>query len=293
MKKEAKPKEKKQINIYKILTIVLSVVLVVIVGVLLRNWYVQNKAEKQYEDLADQVNRLQNSMNDNAIKTTSGTEEETQVAEPEDNMQDAVLNELGITVPQKDFDWDALAQVNPDIYAWIYIPGTKVDYPILQNATDDDYYLRYNMNGTRGYPGCIYTEKQNSKDFTDFDTVVYGHNMKDDAMFATLHYFEDSAFFANCPYVFVYQENKVLVYEIFAAYVSDNLHILYSNDFTTESGRQNYLDNIFSNTDSSANLRSDVQVTGQSHILTLSTCLKGRSENRYLVQAVLLNEEEL
>lgn len=293
MKKEAKPKEKKQINIYKILTIVLSVVLVVIVGVLLRNWYVQNKAEKQYEDLADQINRLQNSMNDNAIQTTSGTEEETQVAEPENNMQDEVLNELGITVPQKDFDWDALAQVNPDIYAWIYIPGTKVDYPILQNETDDDYYLRYNMNGTRGYPGCIYTEKQNSKDFTDFDTVVYGHNMKDDTMFATLHYFEDSAFFANCPYVFVYQQDKVLVYEIFAAYVSDNLHILYSNDFTTESGRQIYLDNIFSNTDSSANLRSDVQVTDQSHILTLSTCLKGRSENRYLVQAVLLNEEEL
>jgi len=148
------------------------------------------------------------------------------------------------------------------------------------------------MNGSKGYPGCIYTEKINSKDFTDFDTVVYGHNMRDDSMFATLHYFEDSAFFANCPYIYVYTGDKVLVYEIWSAYESDNLHILYSNDFTTQSGRQIYLDKIYNKADS-ANMRNDIQATDQSHILTLSTCIKGKSQNRFLVQAVLLNEEEL
>lgn len=210
-----KQKVKKQFNIYKLFTILLLIVLLVVIGVLVRNWYVQNTAEKQYEDLAAQVNRLQNSMNDNAISVPSQTEEATQGVDTEESTQsadDSELDQLGISVPKKDFDWDALHAVNPDIYAWITIPGTNIDYPVLQNATDDSYYLRYNMNGTRGYPGCIYTEKINRKDFTDFDTVVYGHNMRDDSMFATLHYFEDSAFFANCPYIYVYEENKVLVY---------------------------------------------------------------------------------
>ena len=56
-----------------------------------------------------------------------------------------------------------MKKVNPDIYAWIYIPGTEIDYPVLQHPSDDSYYLNYNMNGTRGYPGCIYTEKENNK----------------------------------------------------------------------------------------------------------------------------------
>ena len=286
-----KQKVKKQFNIYKLFTILLLIVLLVVIGVLVRNWYVQNTAEKQYEDLAAQVNRLQNSMNDNAISVPSQTEEAMQGVDTEESTQsadDSELDQLGISVPKKDFDWDALHAVNPDIYAWITIPGTNIDYPVLQNATDDSYYLRYNMNGTRGYPGCIYTEKINRKDFTDFDTVVYGHNMRDDSMFATLHYFEDSAFFANCPYIYVYEENKVLVYEIFAAYTAGNEHILHSYDFQTQDGRQNYVDQIEKGT--SGNLRNDVEVTVDSHILTLSTCISGKAKNRYLVQAVLINE---
>lgn len=289
-------KKKKEFNIYKLFTVILLIVLLAVVGVLFRNWYVENTAQKQYEDLAAQVNRLQDSMNDNAINVPAGTEDTAQPADMQEDTQntdDSVLSQLGISVPQKAFDWDALHAVNPDIYAWIAIPGTNIDYPILQNATDDAYYLQYNMNGTKGYPGCIYTEKINSKDFTDFDTVVYGHNMRNDTMFATLHYFEDSAFFANCPYIYVYLEDKVLVYEIMAAYTSDNLHILYSNDFTTEDGRQNYLDKIYQQAESSANVRSEVQATPESHILTLSTCIQGKSQNRFLVQAVLLNEDEL
>ncbi len=291
-----KTKEKKEFNIYKLFTVILLIVLLVVAGVLLHNRYVENTAQKQYEDLAAQVNRLQDSMNDNAINVPSGTEDPVQPDDTQEDTQsadDSLLSQLGISVPQKEFDWNELHAVNPDIYAWITIPGTNIDYPILQNATDDEYYLRYNMNGTKGYPGCIYTEKINSKDFTDFDTVVYGHNMRNDTMFATLHYFEDSAFFANCPYVYVYLEDKVLVYEIMAAYTSDNLHILYSNDFTTAEGRQNYLDNIYKQAENSTNVRSEVQATQESHILTLSTCIQGKSQNRFLVQAVLLNEDEL
>lgn len=290
--KTTKKKEKRKFNIYKLFTVLLAAILLVIVGYMLRNWIVERNAQKQYEDLAESVNRLQNQVSDNAI-TPAGDRQDasTEVMETEDAQEESDSAIAGVDIPQKQLDWNELAKVNPDIYAWIYIPGTQVDYPVLQHPTDNTYYLNYNMNGTRGYPGCIYTEKENSKDFTDFNTVMYGHNMRNKTMFETLHYYEDKAFFVNNPYVYVYRGDRVLVYEIFAAYIAGNEHILYSYDFQTQEGRQNYVDLIEKG--ASGNLRDDVEVTGDSHILTLSTCISGKAKNRYLVQAVLLNEDDL
>ena len=287
-------KEKRKFNIYKLFTVLLAAILLVIVGYMLRNWIVERNAQKQYEDLAESVNRLQNQVSDNAITPAGDRQDastEVMETETEDAQEESDSAIAGVDIPQKQLDWNELAKVNPDIYAWIYIPGTQVDYPVLQHPTDNTYYLNYNMNGTRGYPGCIYTEKENNKDFTDFNTVVYGHNMRNKTMFETLHYYEDKAFFVNNPYVYVYRGDRVLVYEIFAAYIAGNEHILYSYDFQTQEGRQNYVDLIEKG--ASGNLRDDVEVTGDSHILTLSTCISGKAKNRYLVQAVLLNEDDL
>lgn len=287
---------KKGFNIYKLLTFLLAAILIVVLAIMLYNWYVTSSAEKQFEDMAAQVNRLQNQANGSA---NSGREDDQRVPAEEDVRMPETESGTEDTrplweqlAPQKDLDWDELCKVNADIYAWICIPGTEVDYPILQHPIDDSYYLNYNMSGTRGYPGCIYTERLNSKEFTDFNTVVYGHNMRNDSMFSTLHYFEDRDFFDSCPYVYIYTGDKVLVYEIFAAYTSDNAHILYNNDFSQDAGRQSYLESIFKSDNKDAYVR-DVELSADSYIITLSTCIKGRAQNRYLVQAVLLNEEAL
>lgn len=87
-----------------------------------------------------------------------------------------------------------MKETNPDIYAWIEIPDTNVNYPIVQSADDDSYYLNHTIDGQEGYPGSIYTEKVNAKDFSDFNTVIYGHDMKDGSMFKDLHKFEDADF---------------------------------------------------------------------------------------------------
>lgn len=298
MEKRQENSEKQKFNIYKLWTILLVIVLLAVLGILGRNWIVQRSAEREYEKLMAEVNSFQNQMNDNVIVVPQAVQEPTEAEEPVEETEseestDDTLTRMGIHPPRKEIDWGKFAELNPDIYAWICIPGTEIDYPVLQHPTDDSYYLKYNMNGTRGYPGCIYTEKINSKDFTDFDTVIYGHNMRNASMFATLHYYEDQEFFANCPYVFIYTEDKVLVYEIFAAYTADDSHILYSNDFSSEEGRQSYLGNIVKYCTTDGNVRQDVTVTTDSHVLTLSTCIKGKSKNRFLVQAVLLNEDEL
>lgn len=202
-------------------------------------------------------------------------------------------NASGYLVPDKTVDITSLQQeVNSDIYAWITVPGTVIDYPVLQHPEEMDYYLEYNLDGTKGYPGCIYTQRMNGKEWEDVNTVLYGHNMKNGTMFAGLHKFEDGSFFEENRYIYVYTEDgRVLVYEIFAAYVAGNEHLLMSYDLYTETGVRSYFDSIFSHTGSGCHFLEDVELTAEDKIITLSTCISGQAAKRYLVQGVLRAEE--
>ena len=129
--------------------------------------------------------------------------------------QAVVSEETGI----EEVDFSALRKLNGDIYAWIYIPGTEVNYPILQSSEDEaeDYYLDHNLDGSSGKPACIYTQKRNSRDFTDPNTVIYGHNMRDGSMFRALHDYQDAEFFASHPMIYIQTPAKKLAYQVFAA----------------------------------------------------------------------------
>ena len=186
---------------------------------------------------------------------------------------------------------DLQANTNEDIYAWIYIPDTMIDYPVLQHPTDNTYYLNYNLDGSRGYPGCIYTENYNAKDFSDPVTVMYGHNMKNGSMFAGLHRYGDSEYMDSHPYVYVYTEEKLLVYEIFAAYEYSDKHLLYNKDYTDSAIFAGYLEEIQDVHGMNHVVKEGVEVTEDSRILTMSTCISTKPNNRFLVQGVLLNGE--
>ena len=189
-------------------------------------------------------------------------------------------------------DFAGMWETNEDVYAWITVPGTVIDYPILQHATDNTYYLNYNIDGSYGYPGCIYTENMNSKEFTDNNTVIYGHNMKNGTMFAGLHKFEDAAFFEEHTKVFIYTPEKELTYTIFAAYIYDDRHLLYSFDFANQEVYATYLEDIRNMRSMNALIRDDVAVTAEDKIITLVTCIGNQPEKRLLVQAVLDKGEE-
>ena len=217
----------------------------------------------------DEINEMLAGMKETA-ETETATEEQSEV------------------IPVK---FEELQAVNPDVYAWITVPGTDIDYPILQHASDNTYYLMHNIDGSYGYPGCIYTENMNSKDFTDNNTVIYGHNMKNGSMFAQLHKFEDPDFFKENREVLIYLPDEVLHYTIFAAHIYDDRHLLYSFDFTDPEVYQKYLDSIFSTRDMSANIDKDIIVTTDDQIITLVTCIGSQPSNRLLVQAVLTDRE--
>lgn len=294
-------------NLYKILSIVLMVILIITLGSCGLTMYSREMAYKAYKDLATRVNNTAD-VDDNFISNVSTEEpeselvetestettqvEETEVEEEEEEeetlTESELLKQLGVKVPKKNLDWDELHAINPDIYAWLYIPNTEVEYPILQHPTDDNYYLNRNMDGSWGKPGCIFTQSLNHKDFLDLNTVVYGHNMKSGRMFQSLHNYEGRDFFDNNQYIYVYTEERALVYQVFAAYPTDDSHILNTNDLTNVEGYTQYLEKVFRES-KVGNVREELNVTAMNRILTLSTC--GNSSNqRYLVQAVLLND---
>ena len=188
-------------------------------------------------------------------------------------------------------DFAALKEKYPDIYAWIRIPGTVIDYPILQRDGDNSYYLTHTYQGKKRAEGAIYTENYNSKDFLDPNTVIYGHNMKNGSMFKALHKYRDKQFMEEHSQILIYQEGKILTYKVFAAYIYDSRHLMLSFDFEDKNIFQNYLNNVLTKRDMSSNINVTIPVSSEDRIITLSTC-NNNEKQRYLVQAVLISIQE-
>lgn len=201
------------------------------------------------------------------------------------------LPQIGEPVYENPIDFESLTAQYPDIYAWIHIPGTRVDYPIVQRDGDNTYYLNHTIEGRRRAEGAIFTEDYNGKDFEDPNTIIYGHNMKNGSMFKGLHKYKDRQYFAEHSELFIYQENRILRYKIFAAYTYDSRHLMLSFDFNDENVYRAYLDSVLTRKDMSSNIDASIKITSEDSIITLSTC-NNNDKQRYLVQAVLLSIQE-
>ena len=142
----------------------------------------QRQAEREYEAMreAQRIAEAEAAEEQAEAERRRREQEEAEAREAAEKKSDAPHLENTI-------DFETLQAENSDIYAWIQIPGTLVDYPILQHPTDDSYYLNHTPEGVSGLPGSIYTESVHPKDFSAPLTVIYGHNMRNDTMFGSLH----------------------------------------------------------------------------------------------------------
>jgi sortase B len=190
-------------------------------------------------------------------------------------------------------DFAALKLENQDIYAWIYIPNTEVNHPVLQHSNDDSYYLTHNRDNRVSAEGALYSQLHNSTDFSDPVTLIYGHNMINTGMFATLHYFENTDFFAANNTFYIYMPGHILTYRIVSAYIYDDRHIMNSFDFSNPQTRQNYFSFVQSPNALIANTRAGTGLSIDDKIVQLSTCLSdpAYSSSRYLVNGVLVDDQ--
>jgi sortase B len=193
--------------------------------------------------------------------------------------------------PIRKIEFETLLEQNPEISAWIEIPGTKIDYPVVQGE-DNVFYLDHDALLEENVEGAIFVDAENTPGFSDRNTILYGHRMNNGNMFAGLHAFSDPAFFEENRVIYLYfPDGTRTEYEIFAAYETGDEYILGEWDFASDSDFSAYLEQIGAD-DENANVR-EIEVGMEDKILTLSTCVRGEDEKRYLVQAVLRPDETI
>lgn len=175
-------------------------------------------------------------------------------------------------------DMHDLQKINSDIYAWIEIPDTIVNYPVLHHS-QNDYYLMHNVDHSSGYPGCIYSDAANTLDFSDQITVLYGHNMKNESMFGSLYHFREEAFFKKNPYIYIYTEDTVKVYEVMLVTQWENQNVLHTYNKDSKEDKERFINKA----KETAIHARESKVDHDKGLLILSTCIRGNKGKRLLI----------
>ena len=183
---------------------------------------------------------------------------------------------------RRKIDWKKLKKMNPDIVAWIVVPGTKIDYPVLHCRKWNEY-LHKDYKGESSKPGSIFIQPEMFKDFSDFHTIIYGHNMRNKSMFGSLHSYEDKSFWKKHRKIYIYQPGKAICYRIFAAYDCKDGSETYRTEYKDDKFREKWISMIRKN----SYFPSKGTVGLEDFILTLSTCSNGGPRSsRYVVHGV-------
>jgi len=186
----------------------------------------------------------------------------------------------------KQLDIPALQKINPEVIGWFYLPDTVISYPLL-HAQSNDTYLHTAWDGTPNVAGSIFLETQCAADLTGFNTIIYGHNMRNGSMFAALKDYKKYDFLREHPYIYIVTNDTVYRYAVFSAYEAGIKSATYWLDVKTDAQKQTAIEHYL---DSSV-WNADLIPSTEDSVLTLSTCTgTGTYETRWVVQAVLLGQ---
>ncbi|WP_334464414.1 class B sortase [Acutalibacter sp. JLR.KK004] len=214
--------------------------------------------------------------------------EQTEALEDDNTEMEPAGEDPSVVLPTVDFD--ALRETGPDIIGWLTLPDTAINYPVTQ-ADDNEYYLHHLYDGTYNKAGCLFADYENQEDFSDRNTIIYGHNMRDGSMFAALNEYDEQSYFDGHPQMYLVTPGGGYVVEIFTAFVTR----------PSESGsdispwRLNWKDDgayttWLSEMAGRSVIETDVTVTSSDKVLTLSTCTPGGA-SRFIVMGKLLEVE--
>lgn len=194
-------------------------------------------------------------------------------------------------LPDNPVDFAALTAEFPEAVAWIRIPDTAIDFVVMQSGenTKEDFYLDHNEEGEKSRSGAIYMQKYNMANFSDPNTILYGHNMSGGKMFGGIHKFKKNDYFNEHEYLYIYLPGHVLTYRIYSLFDFDDRHLLWAYDFTTAEGRQKFIDKTLKPKTYNRLVRQGVTPTPDDRFITLSTC-QNTGDGRLLLVAVLVED---
>ena len=179
-------------------------------------------------------------------------------------------------------DFAQLQNINPEVIGWIRVGSVNISYPVAQ-AKDNDYYLHRTFKKVDNFAGCIFENCNNSPFFTDQNTIIYGHNMKNGSMFGQLKKFKEQETFDKNPYFWMFTKDFIYQYRIFSSSIVSKIGDPYITRFSDEDF-QKFIEKSISSSEIKC---GDVSVTTDDRIMTLSTCTVDDATRRIL-QGVLV-----
>lgn len=184
-------------------------------------------------------------------------------------------------------DFETLQESGPDIIGWLTLPDTAINYPVTQ-TDDNEYYLHHLYDGTYNKTGCLFADYENQADFSDRNTIIYGHNMRDGSMFASLNEYDEQGYFDTHKQMYLVTPEGGYLCKVFTAFVANPSE----SGSDTSPWRLSWKDDGAYTTWLSAMadrsvIETDVTVTSSDKVLTLSTCTPGGA-NRFIVMAKLV-----
>lgn len=236
----------------------ISFVLLVFSGANVILWEIDNK------DIESKVNLVQNMTPINVITVTDETTKE------EENYLTA--------------DFTKIKELNSDTIAWLNVPETKINYPVLQSK-DNSYYLNHSFDKKKNKAGWVFMDYRNNSSITDSNTVIYGHNRLDGSMFSSLNNLTKKDYLNKEEHlIYLSTPEYNYVYEIFS---------IYRIDSTDDYIKSNFLSDEFNHWLELVKNRSiynfHIDVTNTDKVLTLTTCYK--NVKKTVVHAKLIRKQ--
>lgn len=174
-------------------------------------------------------------------------------------------------------DVKKLREINKDYAAWIYLPGTMLDYPVVQ-GNDNDFYLKRMFNGESNSCGTIFIDARNLPGFYDSNTLLYGHHMRNGSMFKAITYYDEQEYFDAHPYMLLITPEAHYLIELIAGYTTDSSDHCYDIALSDFKDMNDYLTKARQKSD----FDSTVEVIEGDRLITLSTCAYAFENARYI-----------
>ena len=271
MRKKKKKKKTTGGDIVLILIFIVALVVAVFAGYKLYSIFAEYKAGvDEYSQIADTV-----------VKERDADAEEIK------KLKDAKGKIVKHWTSPLEIDFNELESINKDVAGWLYMEALPdISYPIVQ-GTDNDYYLHHTYKKEEVFAGSIFMDCKNSKDFSDQNTIVYGHNMKNGSMFGTLKQYKLQETIDKSPYFWIITPDEAYKYKIFAVYTANVDGDTYTLIKGPGTETIEYGESMQEKSDIDMGKHEFKQTD---KMVTLSTCT-GDSATRFVVQGVRVDPE--
>ena len=272
VKSQRKREKEKNLQEKKLrgVSLVWLIAMITVIAVLLNSSYNIYKILTDYQKIEEENNELVD--NFTYVEDVNGENENKDLEK--NNSSETAQKTDGFKVK-----WEEIKKMNEEVCAWIIIPGTKINYPVLKSDIHDKY-LKTNVYGKHSNGGSIFIDSNTIEPFNTNNTIIYGHNLNNGEMFSELRNFKDENFAKeNNKIKIVMEDNSMKTYQIFAFYeiASDDFDIYNTN----VSNLEDYYELIKNN--NTINVTEKIDTTKP--IITLSTCTNYNEGTRFIVQA--------